>query len=315
MRLIRGLASLPAALRRAVVTIGTFDGVHLGHQALIQQTQAMARERGRPSMMLTFEPMPREALQPDDPPPRLTSFRERWRVLQRLGLDALCVLPFNAALRQLTGPQFVALLREPLRIVGVVVGHDFRFAHGGEASAQFLRQAGDAAGFAVAVLQPVLLDGVRVSSSDIRQALGSGDLRHAQRLLGRRYSMRGRVVGGARLGRTLGYPTANLRLERRRTPLAGIFAVWVSGIVVHGRIQPALAGVASLGTRPTVDGVGMLLEAHVFDFDGDLYGQELEVHFVARLRDEERFADLPTLVAQMDRDAASARAILSHPVD
>ena len=260
--------------------------------------------------MLTFEPMPREAMHPAAPPARLTSFRERWRLLERSGLGAVCVLRFNTALQSLSGEQFVALLHDRLRVAGVVVGHDFHFARGAEASAAALRRAGQASGFDVSIVEPVLVDGERVSSSAIRAALAAGDLVRASRLLGRPYSMRGRVVAGQRLGRELGFPTANLRVERRLTPLAGIFAVRVHGIGVAGRRQQARDGVASLGTRPTVNGVGMLLEAHVFDFAGDLYGRELEVEFVGRIRDELRFDGLDTLVQQMHRDAAAARAIL-----
>lgn len=312
MMLIRGLNNLRPAQQGAIITIGTFDGLHLGHQALIGEVLSLAARLERPPLMLTFEPMPREAMNPGNPPPRLTSFRERWRELERCGLAALCVLRFTPALRALSGAQFVALLRDRLRVAAVVVGHDFRFARGGEASAELLQQAGAAGGFAVSVLAPVLVDGERVSSSAIRAALASGDLERAARLLGRPYSMRGRVVPGQKLGRELGYPTANLRLERRATPLAGIFAVRVRGIRQDGRGLAARDAVASLGTRPTVDGVGMLLEAHVFDFDGDLYGQELEVQFVQRLRDELRFDNLAALVLQMHRDAAAARAILAR---
>lgn len=311
MNLIRGLTNLRAAPSRAVVAIGTFDGLHRGHQALISTTVALARERGRPALLLTFEPMPREVMRPDAPPARLTSFRERWRFLQPSGLGAVCVLRFNAALQSLSAEQFVALLRDRLAVSAVVVGHDFRFARGGQATAEMLQQAAQAGGFSVCVLEPVLVDGERVSSSAIRAALGAGDLASARRLLGRAYSMRGRVVPGKKLGRTLGFPTANLRVERRLTPLGGIFAVRVHGIQANGRTLAAQDGVASLGTRPTVDGVGMLLEAHVFDFDGDLYGQELEVEFVGRLRDELRFDGLDELVQQMHRDAVAARAILA----
>ena len=314
MRLIRGRINLPSSLYGAIVTIGNFDGLHRGHQALVQRTLTLAAERGKPSMMLTFEPMPREVIQPANPPPRLSSFRERWRALEHGRLDALCVMRFTPLLRNLDADGFVSLLHDKLHVSGVVVGHDFKFSRGGDATALDLARMGLTRGFDVSVLDPVTVDGLRVSSSDIRSALAAGDLARAARMLGRPYAMRGRVVQGQHLGRTLGYPTANLRLERRRTPLAGIFAVRVHGIRQNGQALPTRDGVASLGTRPTVDGVGMLLEAHVFDFDGDLYGQELEVEFVARLRDELRFDDLDALVVQMHRDAAAARAILANPV-
>jgi riboflavin kinase/FMN adenylyltransferase len=188
----------------------------------------------------------------------------------------------------------------------VVVGHDFRFGCNGEATAPMLVEAGQRLGFAVDVVAPVTLDGERVSSSGVRDALARGDFAHARRWLGRPYTMRGRVVQGNKLGRDLGFPTANLRIERRRTPLQGIFAVRV-----HGVEAAPLRGVASLGTRPTVGGVQTLLEVHVFDFSSDLYGREIEVEFVAKLRDEESYPTLDALVEQIHRDAAEARRILS----
>jgi riboflavin kinase/FMN adenylyltransferase len=188
----------------------------------------------------------------------------------------------------------------------VVVGHDFRFARQGQATAPILVEAGRRLGFEVDVLPAVTLGGERVSSSGVRAALARGDFERARRWLGRPWSMRGRVQPGQRLGAQLGFPTANVPLERRRSPVAGIFAVHV-----HGVAEVARAGVASLGTRPTIGGTEALLEAHVFDFDGDLYGREIEVEFVARLRDEERFATLDALTAQMHRDAADARRILN----
>jgi len=257
-------------------------------------------------MMLTFEPMPREYLAAANPPARLTSWRERWRVLQRTGLNYVLQLKFDEKLRCVTGQAFTHLLADELRAAAVVIGHDFKFGRNGEASAPMLCEAGRRLGFDVDVVEPVLIDGERVSSSAIRTALAAGDLKRAERLLGRPYSMIGRVVLGQQLGRDLGFPTANLRLGRKRTPLQGIFAVRVHGI--DG--LPNAPGVASLGTRPTVGGTVPLLEAHVFDYNGDLYGREIEVEFVAKLREEECFANLDELVMQMNQDAAQARALL-----
>jgi riboflavin kinase/FMN adenylyltransferase len=306
MELIRRLSGLRPRHQGSVVTIGTFDGIHPGHRALIDTLLAHGRRLGRPAMMLTFEPMPREYLAAANPPARLTSWRERWRVLERTGLGQVLQLKFDERLRNVPGEAFTRLLAQELRTPVVVIGHDFRFGRNGEASAALLKEAGEKLGFEVDVVPPVLVDGVRVSSSDIRAALAAGDLRRAERLLGRPYSMIGRVVLGQQLGRNLGYPTANLRLGRKRTPLQGIFAVRVHGI--EGR--PRAPGVASLGTRPTVGGTVPLLEAHVFDFDGDLYGREIEVEFVSKLREEECFANLDELVVQMHADAAQARALL-----
>jgi riboflavin kinase/FMN adenylyltransferase len=306
MELIRGFTNLRERHRGCVVTIGTYDGIHLGHQALLARLNEHARRLARPAMVLTFEPMPREYLTPQDAPARLTSWRERWRILGRAGLDYVWLLRFCEGLRNLSGEEFARLLAQELRAHVVVVGHDFRFGRNGEATVPMLTGAGERLGFSVEVVPPVLLDGERVSSSGVRDALTRSDFDLARRWLGRPYSMAGRVIRGNQLGRDLGFPTANLHLERRRTPLAGIFAVRV-----HGVAAGPLPGVASLGTRPTVAGVQMLLEAHVFDFNGDLYGREIEVEFVAKLRDEEYFANLDALVEQMHRDAAQARRILN----
>jgi len=308
MELIRGLSSLRPRHQGSVVTIGTFDGIHPGHRALIDSLLAHGRRLGRPAMMLTFEPMPREYLAAANPPARLTSWRERWRVLQRTGLSTVLQLKFDQKLRCVSGEAFTRLLADQLNARAVVIGHDFKFGRNGEASAPMLGEAGRRLGFEVAVVEPVLIDGERVSSSAIRAALAAGDLKHATRLLGRPYSMVGRVVRGQQLGRDLGFPTANLRLGRKRTPLQGIFAVRVHGI--DG--LPNAPGVASLGTRPTVGGTVPLLEAHVFDYSGDLYGREIEVEFVSKLREEVCFASLDELVVQMNEDAAQARAVLSE---
>jgi riboflavin kinase/FMN adenylyltransferase len=306
MRLIRGWTGLRGRAAGCAVTIGTYDGIHVGHQALLARVRDRATRLGTAAVLLTFEPTPREYLAPRDPPARLTSLRERWRILEPLGLDYLWLLRFGEALRNLCAEDFAQLLARELAPGVVVVGHDFRFARLGEATAPVLVEAGRRLGFEVDVLPAITLDGERISSSGVRAALAGGDFERARRWLGRPWSMRGRVQPGQRLGAQLGFPTANVPLERRRAPVAGIFAVQV-----HGVAGAARAGVASLGTRPTIGGTEALLEAHVFDFDGDLYGREIEVEFVARLRDEERFATLDALTAQMHRDAADARRILN----
>ena len=306
MQLIRGVAGLRGRSPGCAVTIGTYDGIHLGHQALLAHVTEHARRLGTKAVLLTFEPTPREYLVPADPPARLTSLRERWRILTPLGLDTLWLLRFGETLRNLCAEDFAQLLVRELAPSVVVVGHDFRFARHGEATAPVLVEAGRRLGFEVDVLPAVTLDGERVSSSGVRAALAAGDFERARRWLGRPWSMRGRVQAGQRLGAQLGFPTANVPLERRRSPVAGIFAVQVRGVADRAR-----AGVASLGTRPTIGGTEALLEAHVFDFDGDLSGREIEVEFVARLRDEARFASLDALTAQMERDAADARRILN----
>jgi riboflavin kinase / FMN adenylyltransferase len=306
MELIRGLVNLRERQRGCVVTIGTYDGIHLGHQELLRRLNEHGLRLALPTVLLTFEPMPREYLNPEAPPARLTSLRERWRILAGMSLDAVLLLRFGEGLRNLPGEAFATLLAQDVKARAVVVGHDFRFGCHGEATAPMLADAGRRLGFSVDVVPPVMLECERVSSSSLRGALARGEFELVRRRLGRPYSMRGRVVPGQRLGRDLGFPTANLRIERRRTPLHGIFAVRV-----HGVEKAPLSGVASLGTRPTVGGVHTLLEVHLFDFSADLYGREIEVEFVAKLRDEEHFPTLEALVEQIQRDAAEARRILS----
>jgi riboflavin kinase / FMN adenylyltransferase len=313
MELIRRLEA--GATGDCVVTIGSFDGIHLGHRALIERLLAHARRLALPAMMVSFEPLPREFLQAADPPARLTNFRERWRLLATTGIERLCLLRFDQRLRMMGGLEFMQLLSAAGARV-VVVGHDFRFGRGGEASAQFCAAHAGRFGFEVDIVDPVQVGTVRVSSGIIREALREGDFVTAQRLLGRPYGMRGRVRMGSQLGRTLGFPTANIAVKRRRVPLQGVFAVRVAGAAVAAADAAAgpsalAAGVANLGTRPMVAGAHMLLEAHLFDCAADLYGRELEVQFVARLRDELRFDSMQAMVIQMQRDAAEARRILN----
>jgi len=305
MELIRGLTNLRPRQRGCVVTVGGFDGLHLGHQALIGRLHEAAAMLRRRTLLVSFEPMPKEYLAPQSPPARLTTWRERWRLLDELRLDHVLLLRFGEDLRRLSGEDFAQILARDLNAAAVIVGHDFRFGRNGEMSAAALAADGARLGFTVDVVPPVTVEGERVSSSGVRAALARGDLERARSWLGRPYSMIGRVVHGSHLGRKLGFATANVKLHRRRTPLTGIFAVRVRGADAR-----QLPGVASLGTRPTIGGTEPLLEAHVFDYAGDLYGREIEVEFVAKLRDEERFADLEALTRQMHVDAEQARRIL-----
>ncbi|MGN6512390.1 MAG: bifunctional riboflavin kinase/FAD synthetase [Lysobacteraceae bacterium] len=293
----------------SVVCIGAFDGLHLGHRALVRQAAGRARALGVPAVALSFEPLPREFFAHDAPPPRLALPRARYEGLCALGADLVGMLRFDAALARMPAEAFVReVLAGRLRAREVWVGPGFRFGHARGGDLATLQALGAELGFAAHEIAPVELDGVRVSSTRVRAALQAGDFALAGRLLGRPYAVGGHVVRGAQLGRTLGYPTANLRFDRKTPALSGIYAVRVHGVAA----QPWPA-VASFGTRPTVDGREPLLEAHLFDFDGDLYGRRIEVEFVARLRDEEKFPDLPTLVAQMHRDAAQARVLLELP--
>jgi riboflavin kinase / FMN adenylyltransferase len=327
MKLVRGLHNLPSIAGRSaacapvdggsaavhvasggcVLTVGNYDGVHLGHQHMIRVLKRRAAELGCPTTVLVFEPSSKEFIDPAGAPPRLTRWREKYLALSALGVDRLVTLRFDEAMRAMTPQQFVErLIVGALGARHVVVGDDFRYGAKAQGTIDSLRAAGAAGGFGVEQVSPFVFEGVRVSSTAVRERLESGDCAGAARLLGRPYRMMGRVAHGQQLGRTLGFPTANLRLMRRKSPLWGILAVRVRGI---GSLP--LDGVASLGTRPTVNGVEPLLEVHVFDFAGDLYGRELEVEFVAKLRDEAKFDSLDSMMVQMQVDASQARDVLA----
>ena len=308
-RLFRDVAGGPLCPRGSVVCIGAFDGLHLGHRALVQHAATRARALELPMVALSFEPLPREFFATDAPPPRLLLPRAKIEGLRALGADLVGLLRFDARLAAMSADAFVReVLAGRLSAREVWVGPGFGFGKGRVGDIDTLRSVGDASGFIAGEIKPVQLDGERVSSTRIRTALQAGDFTTATRLLGRPYTIGNRVMRGRQLGRTLGFPTANLRFGGKTPPLSGIFATRVHGVGA----QP-WPSVSSFGTRPTVDGVEPLLEAHLFDFDGDLYGRRIEVEFVAKLREEEKFDTLPTLVEQMHRDAAQARAVLDHP--
>ena len=291
----------------SVVCIGAFDGLHLGHRALVGRAVARARELGVPAVALGFEPLPREFFAKDAKPPRLMLPRAKVEGLWSLGCDRVGLLRFGARLASMSAEDFVReVLVKRLAAREVWVGPEFRFGKGRTGDIALLQAMGAEPGFAAHAIEPVhCADGERVSSTRIRAALTTGDFAHAAKLLGRPYAIGGRVVRGKQLGRTLGYPTANLRYGGKTPALRGIYATWV-----HGVGDAPRPSVSSFGTRPTVDGVEPLLEAHLFDFDGDLYGRRIEVEFVAHLRDEQKFPDLPSMVAQIKRDDEQARAIL-----
>jgi riboflavin kinase/FMN adenylyltransferase len=287
--------------------VGNYDGVHLGHQQMIGVLKSRAAELRAAATVLVFEPSSKEFIDPEGAPPRLTRWREKFVALAAQGVDRLVTLRFDEYMRAMTPECFVdELIVEGLGTRHMVVGNDFRYGCNAVGTIEALRAAGAARGFGVEQIEPFVFEGMRVSSTAVRERLAQSDYAGAQRLLGRPYRMLGRVVHGRELGRTLGFPTANLPLMRRRPPVKGIMAARVFGI------EPGpLMAVASLGTRPTVDGTDMLLEVHVFDFDGDLYGRELEVEFVAKLRDEVKFESLAALTQQMKVDAAQARDLLT----
>jgi riboflavin kinase/FMN adenylyltransferase len=307
MRLYRQLNSLSASppLGRAV-TIGAYDGLHVGHRAILAELGRQASAARLTTTVVSFEPMPREFFAQGDPPARLTRFREKFELLRELGIDELYCPTFRA-IRHLNPEAFIdELLVAGLNTRCVVVGEDFRFAVQRSGDVAALRHAGERHGFSVTGVAPIDWNGRRVSSSDIRLALGAGDLDTARGMLGRDYSMSGRVVRGLGLGRKLGFPTANVSLRRRQTPVDGIFAARVTGLG-----DAPLDGVASVGTRPTVGGEKPLLEVYIFDFDRDIYGQQITVQFVERLREERKYADLDAMVEQIHADVAAARAALA----
>ena len=308
LTLFRDATGGPLCPAGGVVCIGAFDGLHLGHRALVEQAVARARALDVLAVALSFEPLPREFFAGNAQPPRLMLPRARYQGLRALGVDIVGLLRFNRAQASMDAQAFIEqVLVQRLAVREVWIGPDFRFGKGRAGDLATLQAAGDAHDFTAQAIEPVMLDGERVSSTRIRAAFGSGDFASATRLLGRPYAISGKVVRGQQLGRTLGFPTANLRFGGKQPALSGIYATWV-----HGVGRKPRPSVSSFGTRPTVDGVEPLLEAHLFDFHGDLYGQRIEVEFVARLRDEEKFDTLPKLVAQMHEDAARARAILDR---
>jgi len=286
------------------ITIGNFDGLHLAHRAMVERVTQAARNQGLASCVMTFEPHPREFFAPDRAPSRLTSLREKVELLGELGVDRVLVCRFNFDFARIGAEEFVEhILVRGLAARWVLVGDDFRFGARRLGDFELLAQAGRTHGFKALRMDPVSLDGVRVSSTAVRERLAQGDLDGAARLLGRPYSVTGRVVDGDKLGARLGFPTANVRMEHNRPPLMGIFAVDVLGV----EAQP-LRGVASLGVRPTVkEGGAPVLEVHLFDFERDIYRRRLQVRFLHKLRDEEKYPDLPALVAAIARDVENAK--------
>lgn len=291
----------------SVATIGSFDGLHLGHQRLLERVRNEAGERGLPSIVMSFEPTPKEFFLAAKPPSRLMRFREKFEGLAANGIDIFFCPRFNEAMKNIAADTFIRqILVHALNVRHLVIGDDFRFAQDREGHLDMLRQAGSTLGFTVEQMSSVIEHDVRVSSSVIRDALWDGDLERATALLGRPYRMSGKVIVGERVGRKLGYPTANVNLNRKQSAVMGIFAVRVTGAD-----WGPLDAVASIGTRPTFGGIKPLLEVHIFDFDRDIYGEYIHVDFIGRLRSEEKFDDVDELVEQMHRDSELAKKILA----
>jgi len=303
MQFIRGLHNLRPEHRGCVATIGNFDGIHLGHQAVIGQLAEKSDEMCVPTVVITFEPQPMEYFRPGQTPARLTRLREKVQALRRFRVDRILCLGFNRKLATMPAEDFIRnVLVDGLGVRYLVVGDDFRFGKDRAGDFALLQKAGQQFGFQVVNMHTFMLDEQRVSSTRVREALQQGDLHGAERLLGRSYRMSGRVAHGNKLGRELGFPTANIHVHRKATPMQGIFVVEVFGL--EGEPLP---GVASLGTRPTVDGKKIILEVYLFDFDCDIYGRYLQVGFLHKLRDEARFNTLAALKVQIAKDVEDAK--------
>ena len=305
MELIRGLHNMRPRHRGCVVTIGAFDGVHLGHQAVIRHLLEKSAELGLPSTIIVFEPLPREYFSPLQAPARIMSFREKFFALRDLGVDRLLRVRFNERLRGMSAQQFVDdIFVSGLGVRYVVLGDDFRFGNDREGDLEFIRQQGPRYGYEARPTPTLSMDGQRVSSTRIREALEQADFAEAARLLGRPYSISGKVVYGRQLGQTLGTPTANLELRRLRAPLNGVYAVQVSGAGLEG-----VLGVANVGVRPTVDdSIKANLEVHLLDREIGLYGQHIEVTFRYKLREEKKFGSVDELRENIARDIENTRA-------
>ena len=309
MRLVRHLGDLPYPDLDAgsVVTIGAYDGIHLGHQQLLERVVHVAEDKGLTTVVMSFEPTPKEFFGGTSPPARLMRFREKFDSLEGRGIDLFYCPRFAAPMRDIAAADFIRrILVHGLNARYLVVGDDFHFARRREGTIEHLNAVARVLDYDVEQVPSVVVNGVRVSSTAIRDALGRGEMKTATKLLGRPYRMSGKIVKGDRVGRTLGYPTANVDLRRRQSAVMGIFAVRVHGL--DGGPHDA---VASVGSRPTFAGTKPILEVHLFDFDKDIYGKYIHVDFIAWLREQEKFDLVEDLVAQMDVDADNARFALA----
>jgi riboflavin kinase/FMN adenylyltransferase len=296
------------AEKPVALVIGNFDGVHLGHQAMLSRLKETSKRLNLASCVMTFEPHPREFFAPDQAPTRLTSLREKLELLAEYGVDQVQICRFNYDFAKIGAKEFVAhILQQGLAAQWVLVGDDFRFGARRAGDLAMLRSLSSSYGFEVEEMSTYNVDGIRVSSTAVRKALSSDDLDLARRLLGRPYSISGKVVNGDKLGRRIGFPTANMQLRHNRPPLSGIFAVEVRG-ALDTSPQQVTRGVASLGVRPTVHEDGKpVLEVHLFDFNQEIYGQHLRMDFLHKLRDEEKYSDLDTLIRQIRLDVENAK--------
>ncbi|MEO6696868.1 MAG: bifunctional riboflavin kinase/FAD synthetase [Gammaproteobacteria bacterium] len=310
MELIRGLYNLRPRHYGCVATIGNFDGVHLGHQAVLGQLAEKSAELGLPSVVVTFEPQPREFFAHSQSPARLTRLREKMQALRRYSVDRVVCLRFDEKLANMEAQDFIQkLLVEGLGVRYLVAGDDFRFGHNRRGDFAMLQAAGTRHGFQVVNMHTFSVDNIRVSSTRIREALAAGDFTTAEKLLGRPYRMSGRVAHGDKLGSKLGFPTANIHLHRKTAPLQGVFVVEMFGLS-----REPVAGAANVGTRPTLNGTRCLLEVHLLDFNEDIYGHYVQVEFLHKLRDEVRYATLDELSAAIAHDCEQTREYFKRPL-
>ncbi|HET8817031.1 MAG TPA: bifunctional riboflavin kinase/FAD synthetase [Pseudidiomarina sp.] len=309
MQLIRGIHNINRDQRGCVLTIGNFDGVHLGHQAVLAQVKQQALQRGVPATVMTFEPQPQELFQPERAPARLTNFREKHLALRSQGIDRHIVIEFNRQFASQPACEFIEnVLVDLLGVQFLVVGDDFRFGRGREGDFKLLQEAGIEFGFDVVDTHSYRQQQHRVSSTAIREFLKAGDFPSAAAMLGRPYSLSGRVAHGEKKGRTIGFPTANLQLKRLHSPLQGVYAVQVK---IENQMH---LGVANIGRRPTVSGDRVQLEVHLFDFAESIYGQHIEVTPLHFIRAEHKFSDFNALREQITKDVTAAKQLLSEQV-
>ncbi len=310
MKVIRGLKEIPGELRDGMMTIGNFDGVHLAHQSIIRKVIREAREAGRKAMVMTFEPHPQQVLQPDRKPFYLiTTLEEKLKILEDLGVDATILIGFSREFAGTTADEFARdIVSGSIHPAKVFIGHDYTFGRGKEGKPEYLAALGKKYGFTVEVIEAVKLNGVIISSTRVRNAIQEGDVGVAAQLLGRPYNLQGHVVEGDRRGRNIGFPTANIEPEKLLIPSRGVYAVFVE---MEGERHRAAA---NIGFNPTFSTEGkMTIEVHILDFSGQLYGRKLNLLFVDRIRDEQRFPNPAALVAQIKKDVERAREILgSH---
>jgi riboflavin kinase/FMN adenylyltransferase len=308
MELIRGLHNLADRHRACALTIGNFDGVHRGHQAILKMLVERARELDVDACIMSFEPLPQEYFTPSSAPARLTRLREKYCALADTGVDQFLCIKFDHLLAELSADEFIQhVLLDQLHVKFLVVGDDFRFGKGRTGDFKLLQAYGDKHGFKVVDFHSVCLDNVRISSTGIRQALASNQLDLANKMLGRNYHICGRIAHGDKRGRSIGFPTANIKLHRHATPLSGVYAVTLNGIG-----EQPLPGVANIGKRPTVDGHHLQLEVHLFDFDQSIYGQQVCVEFKHKLREEQRFDSFELLKQQIIKDSEQARQFFAN---